>query len=222
MPTSAELANSLVSAAGSGDAADAALVVARLAVFPVAVLTRLQQNRTRVRACRNSITDHLVSLRLGLDEEKHPVAIPAAVSVACDGCLLAATSGRALIHLDGADSDEQIRQLISWTTPSEAKPTYYANAGPALLDVLPANPERMPLPGPYDRERWLTFTHERIADPFVRTKFAATQPAAAQPSDYRPRWLDPNPPPAAEDCGAPIDRLPASVGEPALPISRND
>jgi hypothetical protein len=63
MPTSAELANSLVSAAGSGDAADAALVVARLAVFPVAVLTRLQQNGTRVRACRNSITDQLVSLR---------------------------------------------------------------------------------------------------------------------------------------------------------------
>jgi hypothetical protein len=63
MPTSVELANSLVSAAGSGDAADAALVAARLAVFPVAVLARLQQNRTRVRACRNSITDHLVSLR---------------------------------------------------------------------------------------------------------------------------------------------------------------
>ena len=63
MPTSVELANGLVSAAGSGDATDAALVAARVAVFPETVLSRLQQNRTRVRACRNSITDHLVSLQ---------------------------------------------------------------------------------------------------------------------------------------------------------------
>ena len=63
MPTSVELANGLVSAAGSGDAADAALVAGRVAVFPETVLSRLQRNRTRVRACRNSITDHLVSLQ---------------------------------------------------------------------------------------------------------------------------------------------------------------
>ena len=63
MPTSVELANGLVSAAGSGDAADAALVAGRVAVFPETVLSRLQRNRTRVRACRNSITDHLVSLK---------------------------------------------------------------------------------------------------------------------------------------------------------------
>lgn len=63
MPTSVELANALVSAAGSGDAADAALVAARLAVFPEAVLGRLQRSRTKVRACRNSVVDHLTRLQ---------------------------------------------------------------------------------------------------------------------------------------------------------------
>lgn len=63
MPTPLELANELVGPAASGDAADAALVAVRLAVLPQAVLARLKQNGTRVRACRNSITDFLVSLR---------------------------------------------------------------------------------------------------------------------------------------------------------------
>jgi hypothetical protein len=170
----------------------------------------------RLRRVTAALSDHLVSLRLGRDEEKHPVAIPSGVQVTCDGCLLAATAGRPLIQLDGADSDEQVRQLISWSSPMDAKPTYYANAGPSLLDVLPANPERMPLPGPYDRERWLVFTHDRMSDPFVRMKFAAAQPISAQPSDYRPRWLDSAPPPGADDCGAPVDRLPASTGDEAV------
>jgi hypothetical protein len=64
MPTSTELANALVSPAGSGDSNDAALVAPRLAaVFPEDILKHLQQNRTKVRVCRNSITDHLTSLR---------------------------------------------------------------------------------------------------------------------------------------------------------------
>jgi hypothetical protein len=173
-------------------------------------------SQLRLHRVTAALGDHLVALRLGREDDRQSAAIPAAVQIACDGCLLAATAGRAFVRLEGADSDEQVRQLVSWSTPADAKPTYYANAGPALLEVAPANPERMPQPGPYDRERWLAFTHERTADPFVRMKFAAAQPAVSRPSDYRPRWLDANAPPAAEDCGAPIDRLPASASDEAI------
>ena len=109
-------------------------------------------------------------------------------------------------------TDEQVRQLLSWSAPAEAKPTLYANSGPALLDVTPANADRMPLPMPYDAEKWLAFTRERAAaPPFVRVRFAAAAPARAQPADYAPRLLDPDPPPGAADCGAPTDRLPPAA-----------
>ena len=47
---------------GVSDATDAALVAARVSVFPETVLSR---NKTALgAACRNSITDHLVSLHI--------------------------------------------------------------------------------------------------------------------------------------------------------------
>ena len=156
----------------------------------------------------------------GRDEERHTVAAPNPVQVSCDGCLLAATAGRAFVAVDGAESDDQVRQLVSWAVPAESKPNYFANAGPALLDVTPANPDRMPLPVPYDRDRWLAFTHERTPEPFVKLRFAGIPPNSAQPGDYRPRWPDANPPAALDECGAPLDRLPAAtVADPIAPHS---
>jgi hypothetical protein len=171
--------------------------------------------QVRLRRSTVVVSEHVLALKCGRDEDRHPGA-PAAVQANCDGCLLAASAGRALVHLDGVESDEQVRQLVSWSAPAEARPTVYANVGAALLDVTPANSDRMPLPMPYDAEKWLAFTRERAAAaPFVRVRFAAGAAAKAQPADYAVRLLDPDPPPGAADCGAPTDRLPVAA-EPAM------
>ena len=99
-------------------------------------------------------TEHVLQLRIGRDEDRRPIGLPSAVQIACDGCLIAAGGGRPLVFLEGVESDEQVRQLVSWTAPGDAPPTFYANVGPALLDVEPAQPDRMPLPGPFDRAGW--------------------------------------------------------------------
>ena len=159
-----------------------------------------------------ALTEHLIELRVGRDDDRTAVGLPAVVQIACDNCLLAASAGRPLVQVDGAESDEQIRQLVVWSSPPDARPTFYANPGPALLDVQPAHPDRMPQPGPYDRERWLTFTRDRTADPFVRLKFAASGLTTAQPNEFRPKFLE-TAPPGADECGAPIDRLPAPMSD---------
>jgi hypothetical protein len=109
------------------------------------------------------------------------------------------------------DSDEQVRQLFAWT----ARQTVYANAGPALVEVVPANPERMPQPTPFDAEKWVAFTRE--ADPataLVRLRFAnppgADRPwARSRPADFRAKPADPSRADVAADLGAPLDSLPA-------------
>jgi hypothetical protein len=168
-------------------------------------------SQIRLRRVTAAVADHLVASRFGRDDAKHVNAVPPSAQISCEGCLLAPTAGRALIHVDGAESDEQVRQLIVWSNSAPAKPTYYANVGPALLDVQPASVDRMPQPGSLDRDRWLTFTHDRTGDPYVRLRFGATQPLHAQPNDFRPIWLG-TAPPTADECGAPLDRLPSAFG----------
>jgi hypothetical protein len=168
-------------------------------------------SQIKLRRVTAAVADHLVSSRFGRDDAKHVNAVPPSVQISCDGCLLAATAGRAFVHVDGAESDEQVRQLVAWSNAGTAKPTYYANVGPALLDVQPASVDRMPQPGSLDRDRWLAFTHDRTGNPYVRLRFGATPPLLAQPIDFRPNWLSAAPP-TADDCGAPLDRLPSAFG----------
>jgi hypothetical protein len=169
----------------------------------------------RLRHVTAALTEHVLALKAYRDDDRHGPGL-APVQVTADESLLVAASGRAVVHLDGIDADEQVRQLVTW---AGAK-TLYGNTGPALLDVQPTSPDRMPLPMPYDAERWLAFTREAEAEaPFVRVRFA--QPPAAdrpwaksRPADFHFRQVESaRPPDAVAVCGAPLDRLPVPVGE---------
>src|SRR5439155_1401567 len=142
-------------------------------------------SQVRLHRVTAALTDHVLALRLSRDEERHTLAAPNPVQVSCDGCLLAATAGRAVVAVGGAESDDQVRQMVSWAVPAESKPNYFANAGPPLLDVTPAHPDRMPLPVPYHRDRGLAFT-ERV----VLGALLLGVAAAARADDW-PQWLGP-------------------------------
>ncbi len=167
-------------------------------------------SQLRLRRVTAVLTEYLLNVHAA-HESGHGPGLPP-VQVTCDDSLLAAAAGRALVHLENVDADDQVRQLVTW---GEGRNTLYANTGPTLLDVQPSSPERMPLPMPYDPERWLAFTHEREMEaPIVRVRFAnppsADRPLTrCQPADFRPRLLDASRmPESAADAGAPLERLP--------------
>jgi hypothetical protein len=172
--------------------------------------------QVRLRKSTAVVTEHVLDMRSARDDEGRHGSGPTPVAVTSEDCLLAAAAGRALVRLDGVDADEQVRQLVTWA----GRTTAYANTGAALLDVVPTTPDRMPLPTPYDAEKWLAFTHEPdAATPFARVKFAAApgpeRPwARSRPVDFRPKVTDMGrPPEALAEIGAPLDGLPGPSGE---------
>ncbi len=171
--------------------------------------------QVRLRRSTAVVMGHVLDLRTGRDDEGHHGAGPPPVAVACEDTLLAAAAGRGLVRVDGVDADEQVRQLITWT----GKQTVYANTGSAVLEIVPSNPERMPLPMPYDAEKWLAFTRTTDMMAFARVKFAnppgPDKPwARSRPADFRPKVTDMGrSPDAVADVGAPLDGLPVPSGE---------
>lgn len=157
------------------------------------------------------LTEHLLELRANRDDEGRPGAL-SPVAVTCEKCLFAAQSGRSLVRIDGVDVEEQVKQLINWS----ARQTVYANMGPAILDIIPTSPDRMPLPTPFDSEKWLAFTREaEAATPFIRIRFAGLSGTAernwtrSQPTDFRPRLSDASRPnDGLADIGASTEQLP--------------
>jgi serine/threonine protein kinase len=177
-------------------------------------------SKLRLRRTTVALEEHLVSLQIGRDNDKQPGRLPAATHITCECSLLAPTEGRPLIYLDGVESDEQARQLVSWTAPPDGRPNFYANVGTSLLNMTPPHPERTSIPTPWDRDRWLAFTNDRRNDAFVRARLGNVKFVQAQPSDFRPRLVDGVAPPRFDECGAPLDRLPVSLddetGRPAF------
>jgi eukaryotic-like serine/threonine-protein kinase len=172
--------------------------------------------QVRLRRSTAVVAEHVLDLRSARDEEGRHGAGPTPVAVTSENCLLAAAAGRALVRVDGVDADEQVRQLVTWS----GRQTAYVNTGSAVLDVVPTSPERMPLPTPYDAERWLAFTRDADAvTPFARVKFA-NPPGPdhpwprTRPGDFRPKVTDMGrSPESLADVGAPLDALPLPSGE---------
>jgi serine/threonine protein kinase len=172
--------------------------------------------QVRLRKSTAVLTEYVLDLRSARDDDGRPGSGPTPVVVTSEDCLLAAAAGRAMVRVDGVDADEQVRQLITWA----GRRTVYANVGATLLEVVPTSPERMPLPMPYDAEKWLAFTRDLdAANPFARVKFA-TMPGAdhpwprTRPADFRPKATDMGrPAESLADVGAPLDGLPGPTGE---------
>ncbi len=171
----------------------------------------------RLKRVTAALSEQVLLVKSGREEERNGPGLPA-TAVSCDGCVIAPLAGRSLVRVEGVDTEESARQLVLWTAGMDARPTFYANVGPTVMEVQPAGAERM-APLPFDQERWLAFTHERAtASPFVRLRFAVTPTverlARSVPSDFRVRPPDPSRPDAdATLAGAVIDRLPRPAEE---------
>jgi hypothetical protein len=118
-------------------------------------------------------------------------------------CLFAAANGKALIHLDGMENEDQVRGLLAWHGKRE-QPNVYSGF-PMLLDQSPRAEDTMLRP--FDRDRWRAFTGESEDARFKRVQFT-TAPAADEPwTRILPAHFRLKPNADLPKCGADLDEL---------------
>lgn len=148
------------------------------------------------------LTDHAFLLRACRDEGKTTRGLVQTQILSVRDCLFASSGGKSLVHLDGVDTDDQMRRLLTW---GEGQHNVYSNFA-QMLDQQPREPEMMSLP-PYDKRRWEQFTQETDGK-FDKVKFTAplgdgAMLARAVPADFRIRAES-----EVHGCGADPERLP--------------
>lgn len=144
--------------------------------------------------------DHLILLRAARDEMKQGL-VPTEVSAATNCLFHSARGTKSLIHLEGVDSDEQMRRLLAW----EGTQNLYSAFAP-MLDQQPRGDNALPLP-PYDQEHWDTFAKSETERRFAKVKFVSWPTPnrslnRSEPMNFRVKEPD------VGKCGAPLDRLP--------------
>src|SRR5262249_29208687 len=74
------------------------------------------RNHTEVtlRQVTTYLTDHLVWLRANKDESKPNKGLVQTMIKTAANCLFVSARGKSLIHLDGVDTDEQMKYYFSW------------------------------------------------------------------------------------------------------------
>jgi serine/threonine protein kinase len=152
------------------------------------------------------LTDHAFLLRSCREEGRTARGLVQTQLLSVFDCLFASSGGKSLVHLDGVDTDDQMRRLFTW---GEGRHNAYSNFA-QMLDQQPREPEAMSLP-PYDRARWEQLTQESDGR-FVKAKFASPPAegllARVVPSDFRFK--------AESDLngyGADLERLPKPAQE---------
>ena len=122
-------------------------------------------------------------------------------------CIFASATGKPLIHLDGVDSEEQMKRYFSW---QESKHNAFSHVT-TYLDQVPAATNEMAPPA-YNEDAWKTFTRD-VNGLFALVRFQnAPGPDAPMwkviPADFKTR-ADSN----LAGCGANIERLPKPSDE---------
>ncbi|HMC88036.1 MAG TPA: hypothetical protein VKI17_00745, partial [Gemmataceae bacterium] len=128
------------------------------------------------------------------------------VRLAAD-CIFASATGKPLVHLDGVDSEEQMKYYFSW---QESKHNAFSHVT-TYLDQVPAATNEMAPPA-YNEDAWKTFTRD-VNGLFALVRFQnAPGPDAPMwkviPADFKTR-ADSN----LAGCGANIERLPKPSDE---------
>jgi hypothetical protein len=152
------------------------------------------------------LSDHLVLLRASKEEGKTTRGLASTQLVSVLDCLFAAANGKALVHLDWVDTDDQMKRLFVW---GEGRHNAYSNFT-HLLDQQPRDETMMALP-PYDQTRWERFTHEEDGK-FGRAKFAAP-PEEGQLVKVQPAAFKVKVETDMQGYGADVERLPRPTEE---------
>lgn len=104
----------------------------------------------------NQVTAYLGEHLLTLKAARHARGLLKTEVTAQDCLFASAAGGKSLIHLEGMDSENQVRGLLAWAS-NRANPNVYSNFSP-MLDQMPKDQESMLMP--LNRQDWLTFTRE--------------------------------------------------------------
>jgi hypothetical protein len=135
------------------------------------------------------LTDHLVWLRASQEEGKSMRGLVPTQFTSATNCLFVSASGKSLVHLEGVDTEEQMKRLFSW---SDGRHNIYGNFAQALLDQQPSAGEGLAMPPvPYGKAQWENFTQEQDAR-FERVRLSAL-PSADAPltkllaADFKPK-----------------------------------
>jgi serine/threonine protein kinase len=107
------------------------------------------------------LTEHLVWLRASPEEGKSMRGLVPTQITSATSCFFLSASGKSLVHLDGVDTEEQMKRLFWW---GDGKHNVYGNFTLALLDQQPAAGEGLAMPPvPYGKAQWENFTQEQDA-----------------------------------------------------------
>jgi serine/threonine protein kinase len=162
------------------------------------------------------LTGHLIWLRaLHEDGKNLKGLVLTRVEEAVD-CLFASATGKALVHLDGIDTDDQMRRYFAW---SGSKHNAYSDFRQYLeqqgsFDGMGT----MMQPQPYLKAQWRDFTFDEDGR-FDRVHFSSTLPTDGPmnrlvASDFRIR-----PEMNLQSFGANLDQLPRPLEEPSSPAA---
>jgi hypothetical protein len=157
------------------------------------------------------LTDHLVWLR-GSAEEGRSMKGLVLTQCKVTNCLFLSAGGKSLIHLDGVDTEEQMKRLFAW---GDSGHNVYSNFTSSLLDQQPSGgSDAMMPPPPYGRTQWESFTGEQDAR-FERLRLstslaADTSLAKAVPADFKIK-----PEANVQGYGVDLESLPKSSDVPA-------
>jgi len=155
------------------------------------------------------VNEPLLVLR-ACESKPMPGLVPTHV-VQVANCVIA--SGReknALVHLEGMDSDEQMRRLFTW---GEGKQNIYSGFM-NMLEQRPRPDNAMPL-SQFDKSKWLDFTPKETDRRFDKVTFTSWPPAVDRPlsralaTHFRVKL-----PADLTGYGADVERLPRPAAEP--------
>jgi serine/threonine protein kinase len=149
------------------------------------------------------LNDHLIWLRAHQQEGMSAKGLVPTQVKSATNCLFVSANGKSLIHLDGVDTDEQMKRLFAW---SESRHNAYGNFI-SWLDLKPAVEGENMSPVPFGRTQWESFTQETDSR-YERIRFSAPMPgdlplARAALENFRIA-----PESNVQGFGADVDRLP--------------
>jgi serine/threonine protein kinase len=161
--------------------------------------------KVTLRRATTYLHEHLVCLR---GKSSKGLAF---TQVTADDCLFASAGGKALVHLEGPDNDEQMKRVFGWI----GRRNTYAGFD-KVLEQQSAGEGMAPLR--YGQEEWKRFANETDPEPrFVQLKLAVPPLAERPLSQAVPeQFRDGSEPPVdLRDCGAVLKQLPRPFGERA-------
>jgi serine/threonine protein kinase len=148
--------------------------------------TRMGHSEITLKQVTTYLTEHLIWLRASKEESRSGKGLVRThVSSVTNSLFVSGTGGRALVHLDGVDTDDQMRRFLTW---GDSQHNAYSGFE-RLLDQQPQQPDSMAPPA-YGTTQWKDFTQEQ-GGRFDRVRFSSPLApetfAKATPADFKPK-----------------------------------